>query len=227
MLGGLLGGLIGGAVRRAAPASMPLRNAPRLLSRLTDEGDEGRPARAATQKVVTIGSDSGPAPVQQSPIATPTIGSSLLDQPTSQPPSRQIGADSRQAMQESAPPPNAPRGQVPIEPPTQQRPGMQLPPQQGQPQQPAQQESPVLREAQPMDLEQIDPTRGVQEQQIEQQTQEVPPLRYFPTPNAMPSVHPSLATGSNDQIQIADSGFAFTRPEGVEDYAAKFTYRRR
>lgn len=78
-----------------------------------------------------------------------------------------------------------------------------------------------------MEIEKVDITQGVQEPEIQQQTQQLPPTRYTPTPNALPAVHPRASTGSLDKIQTPDMGYGFQRPEGVEQYAAKFTYRRR
>jgi hypothetical protein len=221
MLGGLLGGLIGGAARRSMPRS-PLSGGSRILSGLSDQPEEGRRRPNPVMPRPTLGQTGKQADQPDIEIGKPVMGTQEQEQPSISQTTMRMGPESTQQVQESRPP-SGPFSQPerPIEPPRPQ-------PEPSQPEQaPEEEQPPIFEEQQPMEIDKIDVTQGVQEPEIEQKTQELPPSRYTPTPNALPAVHPRADTGSNDQIQIPDMGYGFKRPEGVEEYAAKFTYRRR
>jgi hypothetical protein len=170
----------------------------------------------------TLGQTGKQADQPDIEIGKPVMGTQEQEQPSISQTTMRMGPESTQQVQESRPP-SGPFSQPerPIEPPRPQ-------PEPSQPEQaPEEEQPPIFEEQQPMEIDKIDVTQGVQEPEIEQKTQELPPSRYTPTPNALPAVHPRADTGSNDQIQIPDMGYGFKRPEGVEEYAAKFTYRRR
>jgi len=227
MIGGLLGGLVGGMARGAMSRGMsrPMGGGMALAGLTQRDDDRRKPSPALPQP--TIG-NTGPierptvSPDPQVYASQPSIGAALLDGPSiggtqnlSQP-SPQVGPQSAQqtpaigpasgqAQQESAPPITAPQSERPIEP----RP-------------------PVVEDAQPLDVDEIDVTQGVQEPEIDQQNQNIPPLRYWQTPNALPAVEPrAQQVGSDDIGPSPDAGYSFRRSEGVESYAPRFTYRRR
>lgn len=239
---GLLGGLIGGGlarglvrpsvgnfVARTAMGSSPLGGL------LQGANDARRPRPVLAQP--TIGKTKQQpvqgAAVQQTekPESESPIGSALLGPSPQQGPGGTVGPAATAQRQDSVPPPaSQQQSERPIEP----KPMEQIAKTQEQqtPKPVIEGERagtpPVLQEQAPIDVEKIDISEGIQPPEMKQQTQNIPPLRYFPTPNALPAVHPrAMQTGTDKIAPAPDMGYSFKRPEGVEDYAAKFTYRRR
>lgn len=247
MIGGLLGGLIGGmggGIGSRIGGGMlggglfggrgplgQMLGGRRPLRDLLD-GEEQQGGRQTSQKIPqpTIGK-TGPTETPQLPATqieqatqsqpepAPTMG------PTERPlePPRQTQASQAQESQSIAMTDQAGR---PVQQPQQNQQAQG--PLQSLLDPPAQETPPAVEDAQPLDVAAVDPTQGVQPQEIDTQVQTLPPVRYTPIENAWPSSPAVAPTGQNDPIPApATLGFNFNRPEGIEDYAAKFTYRRR